>query len=199
MARAAFGALVIRARSSYKNEIAALYPPLALAPLESRESSPAAKLTALRLIRALCGDPQVLVDIFVNYDCDADAPNLYERTVAALAGATVAAGSGDAQQVRNGAVQCVLAVVRSLRTWRASSSGDDSGDDSGEDSDSHEHRAGDDDEPSEDVARGRRFSGGRRRGVAARTPNNARVRVRSFRRGQGGEGVRGGCHLAIQP
>ena len=115
LARAAFGALVIRARSSYKNEIAALYPPLALAPLESRESSPAAKLTALRLIRALCGDPQVLVDIFVNYDCDADAPNLYERTVAALAGATVA-GSGDAQQVRNGAVQCVLAVVRSLRT-----------------------------------------------------------------------------------
>ena len=48
--------------------------------------------------------------------CDEAAANLYERTVAALAG-VMRPGPGVAQQVRNGAVQCMLAIVQSLRTW----------------------------------------------------------------------------------
>lgn len=48
----------------------------------------------------------------------AAAANLYERTVSALAG-VMRPGPGVAQQVRNGAVQCMLAIVQSLRTWHA--------------------------------------------------------------------------------
>lgn len=38
-------------------------------------------VTSLRAIREIVGDPQLLVDLFVNYDCDLQASNLYERTV----------------------------------------------------------------------------------------------------------------------
>lgn len=34
-----------------------------------------------RMLEKVCKDPQMLVDIFVNYDCDLEAPNLFERTV----------------------------------------------------------------------------------------------------------------------
>lgn len=35
-------------------------------------------------MKQLCSDAQLVVDLFVNYDCDLQAANLYERTVAAL-------------------------------------------------------------------------------------------------------------------
>jgi hypothetical protein len=127
LARAAFTSLVLRARHAYKPEIARLYPRMALAPLEGGGGSSGfvtgsptakAKLAALRVIRALASDPQVLVDVFVNHDCDARGDNLYERTIGALA-SSMAPGGGDQQRFRDGAVQCVLAVVRSLRAWHA--------------------------------------------------------------------------------
>lgn len=33
------------------------------------------------MLEKVCKDPQMLVDIFVNYDCDLEAPNLFERMV----------------------------------------------------------------------------------------------------------------------
>ena len=59
------------------------------------------ELAALRVIRALASDPQVLVDVFVNHDCDARGDNLYERTIGALAstmapGGATSRGSGTA-------------------------------------------------------------------------------------------------------
>ena len=127
LARAAFGVVIIKARKSYKREISALYAPLALAPLEGTaaqsnadgsNADPDHQLVALRLVRKLASDPQVLVDVFVNYDCDLNGENLYERTLGALAGA-MTPGKGPKQAVRNGALQCVLAMVQSLRVWHA--------------------------------------------------------------------------------
>lgn len=34
-----------------------------------------------RMIDKVCKDPQMLVDVYVNYDCDLEAPNLFERMV----------------------------------------------------------------------------------------------------------------------
>ena len=135
LASAAFAQLVLRARASYKAEIGALFPAVALAPLE-RDPSDAAStgagggsgvaslrsaLVALRLVRRLAADPQVLVDLFVNYDCDerSESPNAYERMVSALAGATAYGGVPEAQRARDGATQCVVSVVQSLRAWHA--------------------------------------------------------------------------------
>ncbi len=38
----------------------------------------------LRCVRELCRDGQMLVDLFVNYDCDLEGSNLYERLVNGL-------------------------------------------------------------------------------------------------------------------
>eukprot|EP00967_Tisochrysis_lutea_P081327 scaffold112141_cov18-Tisochrysis_lutea.AAC.1 len=35
----------------------------------------------LSSLRQLCGEPQMVADLFVNYDCDPHAPPLFERTV----------------------------------------------------------------------------------------------------------------------
>ena len=44
----------------------------------------------LACARELCHDPKLMADVFVNYDCDLDSTNLFERFVEALA--SVAAG-----------------------------------------------------------------------------------------------------------
>lgn len=33
------------------------------------------------MLEKVCKKPQMLVDVFVNYDCDIEAPNLFERMV----------------------------------------------------------------------------------------------------------------------
>ena len=38
-------------------------------------------LSVSRMLEKICREPQILVDIFVNYDCDLEAPNLFERMV----------------------------------------------------------------------------------------------------------------------
>ena len=34
-----------------------------------------------RMLEKVCKDPQMLADVFVNYDCDLEGPNLFERMV----------------------------------------------------------------------------------------------------------------------
>mgnify|MGYP001499411944 CR=1 FL=1 len=55
-----------------------------------------------------------LPDVFNAINIDLNGENLYERTLGALAGA-MTPGKGPKQAVRNGALQCVLAMVQSLR------------------------------------------------------------------------------------
>lgn len=37
------------------------------------------KMTVLNLLEKICQDPQTIIDTFVNYDCDVEAPNIFER------------------------------------------------------------------------------------------------------------------------
>jgi brefeldin A-inhibited guanine nucleotide-exchange protein len=65
--------------------------------LEMRTSTPAQKLVLVSMLQRLCQDPQALVEIYLNYDCDASAvENVYERIVGVVskqAGAHTAASS----------------------------------------------------------------------------------------------------------
>ena len=35
-------------------------------------------------LQVMCGDAQLMVDLFVNFDCDLDGQNLFERCVLSL-------------------------------------------------------------------------------------------------------------------
>ena len=45
---------------------------------------PAHKAVVMRCLQAQCENGQLLVDLFVNYDCDLEGANLFERMVLAL-------------------------------------------------------------------------------------------------------------------
>jgi len=38
------------------------------------------KMIVLRFLEKLCDDSQILVDIFINYDCDVNSTNIFERS-----------------------------------------------------------------------------------------------------------------------
>lgn len=42
------------------------------------------KAVVIRCLEAICDNGQLLVDIFVNYDCDLEGANLFERLVLAM-------------------------------------------------------------------------------------------------------------------
>jgi len=115
LAAAVFTAALLRLRARLKAETGVFYPMLLLAPLEETAPvptatagaaaaaaaaaastsepqpfqhpslDPVARSAALRCLGRVCADGQLLVDLFVNFDCDLEGASLLERTVAALA------------------------------------------------------------------------------------------------------------------
>jgi brefeldin A-inhibited guanine nucleotide-exchange protein len=65
-------------------ELGAFYPLLLLRPLELMPL-PVADLPSVQAVlpclRHITADAQLLVEVFVNYDCEMRAPNLFERTM----------------------------------------------------------------------------------------------------------------------
>jgi hypothetical protein len=70
-----------RLRLGLRAELGAFYPLLLLRPLEQEAPDLGTLTAALGTLKALMGDPQLVVDLFINYDCDLQASNLFERTV----------------------------------------------------------------------------------------------------------------------
>ncbi|KAH1211182.1 Brefeldin A-inhibited guanine nucleotide-exchange protein 1 [Glycine max] len=72
--------LLSKFRSGLKKEIGMFFPMLILRVLENvLQPSFLQKMTVLNLLDKISQDPQIIIDIFVNYDCDVDASNIFER------------------------------------------------------------------------------------------------------------------------
>lgn len=72
--------LVSRFRPGLKAEIGVFFPMIVLRVLENvAQPNFQQKMIVLRFLEKLCVDSQILVDIFVNYDCDVHSPNIFER------------------------------------------------------------------------------------------------------------------------
>lgn len=72
--------LLSKFRSGLKAEIGIFFPMLILRVLENiLQPRFIQKMTVLNLLEKISHDPQLVIDLFVNYDCDLDAPNIYER------------------------------------------------------------------------------------------------------------------------
>jgi brefeldin A-inhibited guanine nucleotide-exchange protein len=131
-------------RRNLKAEVGVFYPMILLRPIEPPTGSvggasgagataaaalpptadTAQKAVALRCLQALCSDGQLLVDLFVNYDCDLGGANLFERTIAALVrvaqGSHPPAGSAElaeAQALRYEALRCLTSALDALKKW----------------------------------------------------------------------------------
>ncbi|PIN15717.1 hypothetical protein CDL12_11653 [Handroanthus impetiginosus] len=75
-----FWNLLSKFRFGLKSEIGIFFPMLILRVLENvLQPSFLQKITVLNLLEKISQDPQIIIDTFVNYDCDVEAPNILER------------------------------------------------------------------------------------------------------------------------
>ncbi|CAI9756430.1 unnamed protein product [Fraxinus pennsylvanica] len=121
-----FRNLLLKFRSSLKSEIGIFFPMLVLRVLENvLQPSFLQKMTVLSLLEKILQDSQIIVDIFVNYDCDVDAPNIFERIVNGLLktalgpppGSTTSLSPAQDMTFRHESVKCLVRIIKSMGTW----------------------------------------------------------------------------------
>ncbi|KAM1425844.1 hypothetical protein TB2_017769 [Malus domestica] len=123
-----FLVLLLRFRESLKGEIGIFFPLIVLRSLDGLDFPINQKLSVLRMVEKVCKDPQMLVDIFVNYDCDLEAPNLFERMVTTLSRISQGTQNADpnvvavsqATSIKGSSLQCLVNVLKSLVDWEKS-------------------------------------------------------------------------------
>ncbi|KAJ4813394.1 Brefeldin A-inhibited guanine nucleotide-exchange protein 5 [Rhynchospora pubera] len=120
-----FSVFLLRFRESLKGEIGVFFPLIVLRSLDSSDTALTQRAAVLRMLEKVCKDSQMLADLFVNYDCDLEAPNLYERMVNALskiAQGTVSADpnsvtANQMNSVKGSSLQCLVSIIKSLVDW----------------------------------------------------------------------------------
>ncbi|CAD6338996.1 unnamed protein product [Miscanthus lutarioriparius] len=121
-----FMSLISRFRSGLKEEIGMFFPMLILRVLENvLQPSFLQKMTVLNFLEKISKEPQVVIDIFVNFDCDVDAPNIFERIINGLlktalgvpTGSTTTLTVAQDQTFRIESVKCLATVVKSMGAW----------------------------------------------------------------------------------
>ncbi|GLJ11220.1 hypothetical protein SUGI_0147450 [Cryptomeria japonica] len=120
-----FSVLLLRFRESLKAEIGVFFPLIILRSLDSSDSPLHQRTCVLRMLDKVCKESQMLADIFVNYDCDLGAINLFERMVNALS--RIAQGTLNADprsitlaqdsSIKSSSLQCLVNVLKSLVEW----------------------------------------------------------------------------------
>ncbi|RAL42676.1 hypothetical protein DM860_009183 [Cuscuta australis] len=118
-----FSVLLLRFRESLKGEIGVFFPLIVLRPLDGQDLN--TRASVLKMLEKICKDSQMLVDLYVNYDCDLNAPNLFEQMVAALSKIGQGTQSPDPNSVavsqmrsiKAASLQCFVNVLKSLVEW----------------------------------------------------------------------------------
>ncbi|XP_028553370.1 brefeldin A-inhibited guanine nucleotide-exchange protein 2 isoform X2 [Dendrobium catenatum] len=121
-----FMSLISRFRPGLKAEIGVFFPMIILRVLENvAQPNFQQKMIVLRFLEKLCIDSQILVEIFVNYDCDVHSPNIFERMVNGLLKTAQGTHSGAATtlvppqdaMMKLEAMRCLVAILRSMGEW----------------------------------------------------------------------------------
>lgn len=121
-----FMSLVSRFRAGLKAEIGVFFPMIVLRVLENvAQANFQQKMVVLRFLEKLCVDSQILVDIFLNYDCDVNSSNIFERMVNGLLktaqgippGVTTSLSPLQDATLKLAAMKCLVGVLRSMKDW----------------------------------------------------------------------------------
>ncbi|KAK8487056.1 hypothetical protein V6N13_016274 [Hibiscus sabdariffa] len=121
-----FISLVSRFRAGLKAEIGVFFPMIVLRVLENiAQPNFKQKMIVLRFLDRLCIDSQILVDIFINYDCDVNSSNIFERMVNGLLKTAQGVPYGTAttllpaQQatMKFEAIKCLVGILKSMGDW----------------------------------------------------------------------------------
>lgn len=116
--------LISHFKDHLKSEIGIFFTNVFLRILESPNSTYQHKLLVMQVVHRICQDPQTLVDLFVNYDCDLDSTNIYESILNDISKVTQpsAAESGwiatnHETNLKFLRLECLVTILRSLVDW----------------------------------------------------------------------------------
>jgi hypothetical protein len=117
-----FAAILCRTplKHSLKAELGAFFPLLVHKPLELDDAPISSVASALEASARIASDAQLMVDLFVNYDCDLQAVNIFERWMHGLQRAAAGGEGGGSERVetlRAASISCMCTVLRSLDAW----------------------------------------------------------------------------------
>lgn len=76
-----FWLVLANLRSDFKPELAVLFTEVYFPAIEIRTATLHQKLYFMTLVSRICTDPRLLVELYLNYDCDPAAPNVFECLV----------------------------------------------------------------------------------------------------------------------
>uniref|UniRef100_A0A1J3DBS8 Brefeldin A-inhibited guanine nucleotide-exchange protein 1 n=1 Tax=Noccaea caerulescens TaxID=107243 RepID=A0A1J3DBS8_NOCCA len=123
---AIFTSLLRKYRSGMKSEVGIFFPMLVLRVLENvLQPSFLQKMTVLSLLENICHDPYLIIDIFVNFDCDVESPNIFERIVNGLLKTALGPPPGSSTTLtpiqditfRHESVKCLVSIIKAMGTW----------------------------------------------------------------------------------
>ncbi|KAF8109530.1 hypothetical protein N665_0094s0002 [Sinapis alba] len=123
---AIFTSLLRKYRSGMKSEVGIFFPMLVLRVLENvLQPSFLQKMTVLSLLENICHDPYLIIDIFVNFDCDVESPNIFERIVNGLLKTALGPPPGSTTTLtpvqditfRHESVKCLVSIIKAMGTW----------------------------------------------------------------------------------
>lgn len=121
-----FMSLVSRFRAGLKAEIGVFFPMFILRVLENiAQPNIQQKMIVLHFLDKLSTDSQILADIFVNYDCDVESSNIFERMVNGLLktaqgvhpGAITTLSPTQDATFKLEAIKCLVGICRSMGVW----------------------------------------------------------------------------------
>lgn len=117
-----FVAVIRFFKDHLKSEIGVFFSNILLRILESSNSSGAQKQHTVQCLRTLVREPQLIVDLFLNYDCDLEAKNILANMCDGLSRLTISLNALTDSSEHDAALKALsletlVAITDSLVTW----------------------------------------------------------------------------------
>ncbi|XP_043923098.1 brefeldin A-inhibited guanine nucleotide-exchange protein 1 [Protopterus annectens] len=119
-----FLTLLSNFKTHLKMQIEVFFKEIFLYILETSTSSFDHKWMVIQTLTRICADAQGVVDIYVNYDCDLNAANIFERLVNDLS--KIAQGRGNQElginhaqelNLRKKGLECLVSILKCMVEW----------------------------------------------------------------------------------
>nr|CAD7605709.1 unnamed protein product [Timema genevievae] len=121
---AIFLALLSKFKMHLKMQIEVFFKEIFLNILETTSSSFEHKWMVIQALTRICADAQSVVDIYVNYDCDLSAANLFERLVNDLSkiaqgrqALELGATPNQEKSMRIRGLECLVSILKCMVEW----------------------------------------------------------------------------------
>lgn len=119
-----FLALLTHFKQHLKNQIEVFFKDVLLAVLESTTMPFEYKWIVVEALQRICMDKQGIVDAYLNYDCDLERANIFERLVIGLSKVAQGRHSVDTkaspvqlQNLRKKGLECLVLILKCMVRW----------------------------------------------------------------------------------